>query len=105
MGLAFQMVRAGAAPVMLAGGAEAMLCFGGLKAWEGLRDEDEDEDEDEIIEDDEDETDLEREDEDDDQPRERAERHDGEAFAAWVARADDDALRGERDIEGVFSGV
>ena len=37
MGLAFQMVRAGAATVMLAGGAEAMLCFGGIKAWEGLR--------------------------------------------------------------------
>lgn len=37
MGLAFQMVRAGAAPVMLTGGAEAMLTFGGLKAWEGLR--------------------------------------------------------------------
>lgn len=37
MGLAFQMVRAGAAPVMLAGGSEAMLCFGGIKAWEGLR--------------------------------------------------------------------
>jgi nodulation protein E len=37
MGLAFQMVRSGASPVMLAGGAEAMLCFGGLKAWEGLR--------------------------------------------------------------------
>lgn len=37
MGLAFQMVRAGAAPMMLAGGAEAMLCFGGIKAWEGLR--------------------------------------------------------------------
>ena len=37
MGLAFQMVRAGAAPVMLTGGAEAMLCFGGIKAWEGLR--------------------------------------------------------------------
>jgi len=37
MGLAFQMVRSGAAPVMLAGGAEATLCFGGLKAWEGLR--------------------------------------------------------------------
>lgn len=37
MGLAFQMVRAGAARVMLAGGAEAMLCFGGIKAWEGLR--------------------------------------------------------------------
>ncbi|WP_114965966.1 beta-ketoacyl-[acyl-carrier-protein] synthase family protein [Alkalilacustris brevis] len=37
MGLAFQMVRSGAAPVMLAGGSEAMLCFGGIKAWEGLR--------------------------------------------------------------------
>jgi nodulation protein E len=37
MGLAFQMVRSGVAPVMLTGGAEAMLCFGGLKAWEGLR--------------------------------------------------------------------
>ena len=37
MGLAFQIVRSGAAPVMLTGGAEATLCFGGLKAWEGLR--------------------------------------------------------------------
>lgn len=37
IGLAFQMVRAGMAPAMLAGGAEAMLSFGGLKAWEGLR--------------------------------------------------------------------
>jgi nodulation protein E len=37
MGLAFQMVRSGAAEVMLTGGSEAMLCFGGLKAWEGLR--------------------------------------------------------------------
>jgi len=37
MGLAFQMVRSGAARVMLSGGAEAMLCFGGIKAWEGLR--------------------------------------------------------------------
>ena len=37
MGLAFQMVRSGAAQVMLAGGSEAMLCFGGVKAWEGLR--------------------------------------------------------------------
>ena len=36
IGLAAQMVRAGA-DVMLAGGAEAMLTFGGLKAWEGLR--------------------------------------------------------------------
>ncbi len=37
MGLAFQMVRSGAAPVMVTGGSEAMLCFGGVKAWEGLR--------------------------------------------------------------------
>ncbi|SDW48036.1 beta-ketoacyl-[acyl-carrier-protein] synthase family protein [Roseicitreum antarcticum] len=37
MGLAFQMVRSGAVPVMLTGGAESMMCFGGLKAWEGLR--------------------------------------------------------------------
>ena len=37
IGLAFQMVRSGAAEVMLAGGAEATLCFGGIKAWEGLR--------------------------------------------------------------------
>lgn len=37
LGLAFQLVRAGAAEVMLAGGAEATLCFGGIKAWEGLR--------------------------------------------------------------------
>ncbi len=37
MGQAFHMVRAGVAPVMLAGGAESMLCFGGVKAWEGLR--------------------------------------------------------------------
>lgn len=37
IGLAFQMIRSGMARVMLAGGAEAMLCFGGIKAWEGLR--------------------------------------------------------------------
>jgi nodulation protein E len=37
MGLAYQMVKRGQAKAMLAGGAEAMLCFGGLKAWEGLR--------------------------------------------------------------------
>lgn len=37
MGLAFQMVRGGQCPAVLTGGAEAMLCFGGLKAWEGLR--------------------------------------------------------------------
>ncbi|RBP89742.1 nodulation protein E [Rhodobacter sp. 140A] len=37
IGLAFQMIRAGMADGMLAGGSEAMLTFGGLKAWEGLR--------------------------------------------------------------------
>ncbi|MCQ0969757.1 beta-ketoacyl-[acyl-carrier-protein] synthase family protein [Paracoccus sp. TK19116] len=37
MGLAFQMVRSGATKAMLTGGSEAMLCFGGVKAWEGLR--------------------------------------------------------------------
>lgn len=37
MSLAFQMIRSGVAPSMLAGGTEAMLCYGGLKAWEGLR--------------------------------------------------------------------
>lgn len=37
MGLALQQIRSGAADVMLTGGAEAMLCFGGVKAWEGLR--------------------------------------------------------------------
>ncbi len=37
MGQAMAMIRAGMADVMLTGGAEAMLCFGGIKAWEGLR--------------------------------------------------------------------
>ncbi len=37
MGLAFQMIRSGAAPVIVTGGSEAMLSFGGVKAWEGLR--------------------------------------------------------------------
>lgn len=37
MGLAFQMIRSGMADAMLTGGSEAMLCFGGVKAWEGLR--------------------------------------------------------------------
>lgn len=37
IGLACHLIRAGAARAMLAGGAEAMLCFGGIKAWEGLR--------------------------------------------------------------------
>lgn len=37
MGLAFQFVRSGIASVMVTGGSESMLCFGGVKAWEGLR--------------------------------------------------------------------
>ncbi len=37
MGQAFHLIRNGAAPVMLTGGSESMLCFGGIKAWEGLR--------------------------------------------------------------------
>lgn len=37
MAQAFQMVRTGLAPAMVTGGAESMLCFGGVKAWEGLR--------------------------------------------------------------------
>lgn len=37
MGQAFQMIRLGMADVMITGGSEAMLCFGGVKAWEGLR--------------------------------------------------------------------
>jgi len=37
MGQAFSMIRAGMTRVMVTGGTEAMLCFGGVKAWEGLR--------------------------------------------------------------------
>ncbi len=37
MAQAFNMVRSGMATVMLTGGSESMLCFGGVKAWEGLR--------------------------------------------------------------------
>lgn len=37
MGQAFQMVRSGQSRAMLTGGSESMLCFGGIKAWEGLR--------------------------------------------------------------------
>lgn len=37
MGLAFQMIRSGICDAMLTGGSESMLCFGGIKAWEGLR--------------------------------------------------------------------
>ncbi|MEQ9259935.1 MAG: beta-ketoacyl-[acyl-carrier-protein] synthase family protein [Roseovarius sp.] len=37
MAQAFQMVHGGVTPVMITGGSESMLCFGGVKAWEGLR--------------------------------------------------------------------
>ncbi|GLT09729.1 beta-ketoacyl-[acyl-carrier-protein] synthase family protein [Sulfitobacter sp. G21635-S1] len=37
MAQAFAMVRSGMAPAMITGGSESMLCFGGVKAWEGLR--------------------------------------------------------------------
>jgi nodulation protein E len=37
IGQAFQLIRSGAATAMVAGGSDAMLCFGGIKAWEGLR--------------------------------------------------------------------
>ncbi|TNE67276.1 MAG: beta-ketoacyl-[acyl-carrier-protein] synthase family protein, partial [Rhodobacteraceae bacterium] len=37
MGQAFNMVRHGVATAMVTGGSESMLCFGGVKAWEGLR--------------------------------------------------------------------
>ncbi len=37
MGQAFQIVRSGQSRVMVTGGSESMLTFGGVKAWEGLR--------------------------------------------------------------------
>lgn len=37
IGMAMHLVRSGMVDVVLAGGAEATLCFGGIKAWEGLR--------------------------------------------------------------------
>ncbi|MGB8622721.1 MAG: beta-ketoacyl synthase N-terminal-like domain-containing protein, partial [Paracoccaceae bacterium] len=37
MGQAFHLIRSGASRVMVTGGSESMLCFGGVKAWEGLR--------------------------------------------------------------------
>ena len=37
MGQAFNMIRSGMTDVMLTGGSESMLVFGGMKAWEGLR--------------------------------------------------------------------
>ncbi|MEL7213895.1 MAG: beta-ketoacyl-[acyl-carrier-protein] synthase family protein [Pseudomonadota bacterium] len=37
MGQAYWMIRSGMGDVMVTGGSESMLCFGGVKAWEGLR--------------------------------------------------------------------
>ncbi|KAB7615609.1 beta-ketoacyl-[acyl-carrier-protein] synthase family protein [Amylibacter sp. SFDW26] len=37
MGQAYHMIRSGMSEVMITGGSESMLCFGGIKAWEGLR--------------------------------------------------------------------
>jgi len=37
MGQAYQMIHSGQAQTMVTGGSESMLCFGGIKAWEGLR--------------------------------------------------------------------
>jgi nodulation protein E len=37
MGQAFAMIRSGLCTAMITGGSESMLCFGGVKAWEGLR--------------------------------------------------------------------
>ncbi len=37
IGQAFWMVRSGAAPLAIAGGSEAPMFFGGLKAWEAMR--------------------------------------------------------------------
>jgi len=37
MAQAFSMIRSGMAKAMVTGGSESMLCFGGIKAWEGLR--------------------------------------------------------------------
>ena len=37
MAQAFQIVRSAQSQVMVTGGSESMMCFGGIKAWEGLR--------------------------------------------------------------------
>ncbi|WP_435312478.1 beta-ketoacyl-[acyl-carrier-protein] synthase family protein [Primorskyibacter sedentarius] len=37
MAQAFQIIRSGMSKAMVTGGSESMLCFGGVKAWEGLR--------------------------------------------------------------------
>ena len=37
MGQALNLIRNGSVKIVLTGGSESMLCFGGIKAWEGLR--------------------------------------------------------------------
>ena len=37
MGQAFNLIRSGIIKSAITGGSESMLCFGGIKAWEGLR--------------------------------------------------------------------
>lgn len=37
MGQAFKLIQTGQLTTVITGGSESMLCFGGLKAWEGLR--------------------------------------------------------------------
>ncbi len=37
IGQAFHLVRSGAMDAAITGGTESVLCFGGMKAWEGLR--------------------------------------------------------------------
>ena len=37
MGQAFKLIQSGQLNAVITGGSESMLCFGGLKAWEGLR--------------------------------------------------------------------
>ena len=37
MGQAFKLIQSGQLTAVITGGSESMLCFGGLKAWEGLR--------------------------------------------------------------------
>lgn len=37
IGQAFQMIRSGMVDAAVTGGTESVLCFGGMKAWEGLR--------------------------------------------------------------------
>ena len=37
IGMAYQLIRSGAAKCMIAGGSECMICFGGIKVWESLR--------------------------------------------------------------------